>query len=454
VTNFLLDVDGSFYTGGGIHQGQRAGRSPIHHDREGQAEAVAMHWAKRRRPIFRLGKLLASALLFASLPASASADLFLLRNGGQIEGEWLNREEQPLTAYQVKTSQGVVVRLHTTAVRETIRQSPEQLAYERLAPKVADTAEGHWQLAEWCRKNGLGAQRASHLRRIIELDANHQAARRALGFTFIEGEWITQSEFRREEGYELYKGRWRTAQEIEILESRAKRELAEKEWLARLRRYRLNMNDRNKAQSAIEAVRAINDPAAINPLASMLERERVRAIKTLYVDVLASINTAESAQVLVQASLSDLDEEVFYYCIKRLAEMNQRTVVESYIDALRSPQNDRVNKAAVALAQLNDRTAVSPLIEALITTHTRITPSKFGPEATAVSFGSGGSSMMSNDGPKVQIAHVKNQHVLDTLTKLSGGSNFGFDQRAWRYWYAQEKKAEQAGQQIERRPAG
>jgi len=413
-----------------------------------------MYRARRRRQIFRLGELLAAAMLLACLPGDATADLFLLRNGGQIEGEWLNREEQPLTAYRVKTALGIVIQLQTTDVRETVRQSSEQLAYEQLAPKVADTVDGHWQLAEWCRKNGLSAQRASHLRRIIELDANHQAARRALGFTFIEGEWITQNEFRREEGYELYKGRWRTAQEIEILETRAKHNLAEKEWLARLRRYRLNMNDRNKAQAAMEAVRAIDDPVAVGPIAGMLQRERVRAIKWLYVDVLASIDTAQSAQVLVQASLADTDEEIFYYCIKRLAGMKQRAVVDSYIDALKAPQNDRVNKAAVALAQLNDRSAVSPLIDALITTHTRVTPSKFGADATAVSFGSGGTSMMSNEGPKVQIAHVRNQHVLDTLTKLSGGSNFGFDQRAWRYWYAQEKKSEQAGQQVERRPAG
>jgi hypothetical protein len=59
--------------------------------------------------------------------------------------------------------------------------------------------------------------------------------------------------------------------------------------------------------------------------------------------------------------------------------------------------------------------------------------------------------MMQNAGPQVQILRTQNQHVLEALTKLSGGSNFGFDQKAWRYWYAQEKKLEQAGQRVERR---
>jgi hypothetical protein len=413
-----------------------------------------MHGSQTGRHILGLGELIAGAVLLFGLASPVAADVFVLRSGGQIEGEWLNREEQPLTSYRVKTAKGVVVQLQTTDVRETVLQTPEQLAYERRAPHVADSVAGHWDLAEWCRQNGLGAQRTSHLRRILELESDHQAARRALGFTFVDGRWVTQDEFRREEGYEYYKGRWRTAQEIEILETRAKRELAEREWLGRLRRYRLNLNDRTKVQAATASIREIDDPVAVRPLASLLTRERVRSVKVLYVDVLAAINTGDAAQALVHASLNDPDEEVFHYCVGRLAEMKQPGIVESYVEALKDPRNDRVNKAAVALARLNDRSAVSPLIDALITTHTSVTPSKFGAEATAVSFGAGGGSMMQNEGPKVKIARVQNQHVLDTLTRLSGGSNFGFDQRAWRYWYAQEKRTEQAGQEVERRPNG
>ena len=43
----------------------------------------------------------------------------------------------------------------------------------------------------------------------------------------------------------------------------------------------------------------------------------------------------------------------------------------------------------------------------------------------------------------MQIVHVQNQQVADALSKLTG-ANFGFDQRAWRYWHAQEKLAQEA----------
>jgi hypothetical protein len=410
-----------------------------------------MHRANRCRLIHTLSASVGVTLLLVVGSQSALADVFLLRSGGQVEGDWLNREQHPLTTYHVRTAQGVIVQLQATDVQETLRQSAEQVAYEKLAPSESNSVEGHWRLAEWCRRNGLAAQRSSHLRQIIALDTNHQGARRALGYAFVDGRWITQDDFRHEEGYEYYKGRWRTAQEIEIFETRAKHNLAEREWLARLKRYRLNMNDRNKAESAYAAMRAVKDPVAVRPLAALLGGERVRTIKMLYVDVLASIDTGDSAQALVYCSLNDSDEEIFYYCVERLARMKRQSVIDSYVAALKDSENAHVNKAAVALAKLNDTSAVSPLIDALITTHARVTPSALGADATAVSFGSGGTSMMKNEGPKVQIARVQNQHVLDTLTKLSRGSNFGFDQRAWRYWYAQEKKIEQAGQRVERR---
>jgi hypothetical protein len=53
--------------------------------------------------------------------------------------------------------------------------------------------------------------------------------------------------------------------------------------------------------------------------------------------------------------------------------------------------------------------------------------------------------MKQNEGPQVQIVHMQNQQVLDALGKLTGAS-FGFNQTSWRYWYAQEKIAQEASQ--------
>jgi HEAT repeat protein len=113
------------------------------------------------------------------------------------------------------------------------------------------------------------------------------------------------------------------------------------------------------------------------------------------------------------------------------------------VEALKDNDNVRVNRAAIALGKLQDRSAISPLIDALRTTHAQVLARPRGGEATAATFTSDGTYFKQGDGPKLLVTHVQNQPVLDALTRLTG-VNFGFDQAAWRYWLAQERKAGQA----------
>ncbi|HMC12236.1 MAG TPA: hypothetical protein VKH44_13135, partial [Pirellulaceae bacterium] len=136
--------------------------------------------------------LVCAVALVCGLVRPACGDIFVLEAGGQLEGEWLNRNEQPLTKYEVRRG-GITVTLPLSQVREAIRQSPGELEYAKRAPVAADTVDGQWELAEWCRKNNLMRQREVHLRRVVELNPNHQQARFALGYQFQQGQWITRS---------------------------------------------------------------------------------------------------------------------------------------------------------------------------------------------------------------------------------------------------------------------
>jgi hypothetical protein len=267
-----------------------------------------------------------------------------------------------------------------------------------------------------------------------------------LGYQFLQGQWLQRDEFRRREGYEYYRGRWRTPQEIEVLETRARNDLAQKEWMVRLKRWRLDLSGERR-QEAYEQLMAIEDPVAVGPLGEFFRREGDRRVKMLYADILANINTSEAQGVLVERTLGDADEEVFHYCLAKLAELQPPRVADPFIEGLKNEYNARINRAAMALSQLGDRSAISPLIDALITTHTHVLPGRAGADSTTTSFGSSGTVMKQNEGPKVIVARVQNQHVLDALTKLSG-TNFGFDQRAWRYWLAQEKHAAEAAKPL------
>jgi hypothetical protein len=394
------------------------------------------------------GFLVAAIVGLLSLP-EACADIFRLSQGGQVEGEWLNKDEQPVTRYLVRTSGGVTMVLSLSQVQEAIRQTPAEKEYAGRAAAAADSAAAQWALAEWCRQSGLTQQRANHLQRTIELDGSHRQARAALGYQYVHGEWITRDDMYRRQGYEFYRGKWRTPQEIEILESRGRQDVAEKDWLAKLRRWRQDL-DSERAKGAYESLAAIRDPVAVRPLAEFFARERVRRVKMVYADVLAQINSSDAIAVLAERTLADPDEEIFFYCIEKLVALAPPRVGEAFIAALKDFSNIRVNRAAVALARLQDTSAISPLIEALITTHTQVVSNGTPRGGTGMSyaFGKDGTfAKQGGDGPLVAIVHVQNQPVLDALTKLTGAS-FGFDQKAWRYWHAQDKIAREAVQPV------
>ena len=66
--------------------------------------------------------------------------------------------------------------------------------YRQARDESADTADGQYALAQWCRQRGLAAQQRAHLARVIELAPDHAAARRELGFVRVGPLWLSREE--------------------------------------------------------------------------------------------------------------------------------------------------------------------------------------------------------------------------------------------------------------------
>lgn len=394
---------------------------------------------------------LATILLAGSfwlLPGTDAArgEIFELASGGEIRGNWINRDERPLVSYLVELPSGGRLRLEESQVRQVVRQSPQQLEYERLAVQCGNTVDAQWKMAEWCRQKQLLAERENHLNRILELDADHTPARRALGYSHLNGEWVRQDEWRKSNGYQLYQGRWRLSQEIEILERRRKQELAEKEWLQKLRRLRGGLADASKGGDAREQMAAITDVNAIPALREMLKTEPFPALRVFYVEMLGKIGGA-SSDLLMQVSILDIDEEVRYAALDQIAKLDPPHGEKFYITCLKDQNNVKINRAALAIGHLGYTGAIDALIDALITVHVvTLKGASNSPDATSTSFsGEGGTSFQQGAGPKSMRVHAQNDEVLKSLVKLAGGSSFQFDVPSWRAWRDSRRQAGAAG---------
>lgn len=370
------------------------------------------------------------------------ADEFVLTTGARVRGEWLNRDDASSQLYLVAPEFGGRVSLERSRVIEIIQRSEAQTKYDRLAPAVADTVEDQWKLAIWCRDNDLRVQSERHLLRVIELDPDHESARRALGYSEVGGQWVMKAEYLARQGYVRYKGMWRLSQEIELAEQRHALEIAKKDWYVKLSRWRSQLTG-EKRHAALDNIRRVRDPLAIEALGRLLQEERDRRMRLIYVEVLGQIADDRASVALVELALSDRDEEVYYACVDQLAARKSPPLVRQLVAALKSPQNDRVNRAAIALSSLGDRSAVPPLIDALVTQHNTVLP---GNGMISTTFASGGPANQSGDSftsgptaPQVISQAATNQEVLKTLVKLTGVS-FSFDQRAWRNWYSVQQR--------------
>lgn len=370
----------------------------------------------------------------------ALGDVFVLASGGQVQGQLLNTSESPRRKYVIRTDDGATITVDQKQLKQIVPVSDAEIEYAKVRPTYPDTAEGQWQLAEWCMQNSLHKQRSEALERVIEHDPEHKQARMGLGYSQIEGRWIRRDEWRRENGYVLHKGQWLLPQEIELLEQRRKAELAQKKWMIDLRKWRAWLNDSSKAQLAEEKLRTIDDANAVPALIKALQDDDPQLLRIVYVHALGRIYSGDAVGALIDLTLGDGDREIRLSALDQLVAKPHANITARFVKELRSKDNVRINRAAHALGKLGDRSAIRPLIDALVTTHTYKVVEGQGSGMSAGFSSDGGGGLTSGSRVRMIRQDISNQSALDALVNLTG-LNLDFDETAWRHWYAAQNKA-------------
>lgn len=371
-----------------------------------------------------------------ALCGAVRADLFVLANGGRIEGAWLNPDESPRASYQIATPFGGRLTLDGADVERVVVKSEAERRYEAFLPSVPDTAAGHWDAAQRCQKAGLDPQRDYHLEQVLRHDPNHAEARKALGYHQAEGRWIRQQDIMTQRGYVRSGGAWRLPQELELEQLTGQQEQTTVEWRKKLKLWsEWVLKGRGKGPEGQASIRAIRDPEAAEALAETLrDAKQPRPLRLLYLEVLVQLPGPIVEAACTRLALEDPDAILRDRCLEVLSERKSQYALRAFISQLTHKENQIVNLAAHGLGRLRDPAATLPLIDALITEHKEVVDSG----GLKPSFSNQGSGLSMGGGPKVVKRKVTNNPVLGALTTIHPGVNFQFDQSAWRRWYTEQ----------------
>lgn len=391
------------------------------------------------------------------LCGTVRGDVFHLHNGGRIVGTLVESEpetEKPGASapweprpWRIKTSAGVEVVLPREAVAEHVRVRPALEEYEKVKPTCSDTVDGQWKLAEWCREHDLVTLRKKHLERVVELDPEHEPARRGLGHVHLDGKWAHPREVMLSRGYVEHRGRWRLPQEVDLLEDRRRRVLAGCEWRNKITTWRdWILTGDKRAGLAQEGLKRLDDPAAVRVLHYLLKTERRFAARIVYCEALIRTGGPDAQAVLIERAVHDPDREIRRTCLETLARTKPPEAAAYVNRMLRSKNTAAVANASAAAVLLKDPSTLRALIDALVTMrYVNISDSAMVQQNNLHGYNLDGAPPAPALPPrKVRFDKQIPRENLDALEALVAisGQNFGFDQTAWRTWYAAQIKSE------------
>ena len=388
-------------------------------------------------------RFVVAAVCIAALPAGVRADLFELKDGGEVDGAVVERSEAG--DYVVRTSEGAEISLDRGAIQRIVQHDDDAAEYRRKSRSAPDAVEAHRELAEWCRARKMLAEADHHLARVAELDPDDEEARRSLGYRKVGNRWLTSDELMTERGMIFFDGKYRTKQDAALRDREQKQSSVNVDWFQQLRLWRGFLDNRRpeRVNEGQAHILAINDPQAAPALIRVMEEEPEDSIFELFMRVLAQLDHPAALQQLVAYTLDpEINPEFRAQARDYLLRWPRPVPIVPYVNALKSKDNRVVNLAGLALGQLNDPAAISPLIDALVTTHTRVlNPGNGGGgDQITAGFGTpgaggGGGLSMGGNAPKTVKENYNNERVHQALMKLSGKQNFEFDEPAWRAWY-------------------
>ena len=164
-------------------------------------------------------------LLFL-VPAALFADEVFLQGAGTISGRIV---EQTATTVKVDVGGGIVG-VPMSRVDHIVKARCPLDDYEARAAKLAANDTAGWlKLAEWASQNGLPMNAHDAYEKALASSPDNAEARQALGYTKLNGRWLTEDEAYQASGCVKYNGEWMTPSQAQIEQTNEAHDKARKD---------------------------------------------------------------------------------------------------------------------------------------------------------------------------------------------------------------------------------
>lgn len=363
-----------------------------------------------------------------------------LSGGGQLTGA-VRRVENPdgSTAHVVvRIDPAMSVAVPGVHTRRTVGDDELQ-EYRQRAAAAQQDADAQFELARWCKSQTLLHQYRFHLARTIDIDPDHSLARAALGFVRNGNDWISFEWLRRSQGLiQDKKGRWVLPEVLAEREQNDSYDLASKLWIRDFRR--LHSRAARGDAEAIAEIQAIEDPVATAAIAGEFVRSRssradLRNLRLIYARLLGKMRNGIAVKTLVEAGVLETDALIREEALRQLTQYGASSAVASYLPLLQSNSAKQVKAAARALAFFPDPELAFEYIPALVTEQK--TRTQVGSPGTNAAFGNNGAAGLSSGSQIVERTQaIRVPEVLDLLKQIAPGEDYGYDERAWKQYFA------------------
>lgn len=412
--------------------------------------------------------------LWLALSTTLTADTVIKKDGGKVNGIVLE-EESDDAKLTIQTRFGKQ-RIARNVIQEIQYGGESVQDYKVAAEKYKDTAEDQFKLAIWCLENKYRKEYTKHLKRVIELDKDHPEARRRLGYQLHDGKWMTNDEFKESQGYIKHNGKWMLPQEKELADTQGEKSKSRQEIYKKIKLWKtwLKSEKSERYAEALAGLKSLKDPSAVKPLFEIFtDKKSVDSDRLVLVDVLAGIPGGESSICLVKVALNDNVEGNRQAAAGRLKDRKSPELLGEVLKYLKNNDNEKVNRAAVILAEIGDSSIYAALVNALVTKH-KYTHEPDIRDMVQTQQGSsqrlGGTSVQPDGSitqpsvmtrlraegrikdqqkntvgwqqPQTQVVVevLQNQEVLNALTRLTE-QNFGFEKGRWLKWIKDDERA-------------